>query len=96
MHSIRRVLPQEDYILRLVYTTGETVTVDFEPILRRGGVFAPLRDAEFFRQVALGQGGRYIEWPGGLDFCADALWLEGKRSPKKLTRVGTRGKKSTA
>jgi hypothetical protein len=24
----------------------------------------------------VGEGGRYIEWPGELDFCADALWLQ--------------------
>jgi hypothetical protein len=35
-----------------------------------------LGDRDFFSQVKLDEGGRYIEWPGGLDFCADALWFE--------------------
>ncbi|GGA31829.1 DUF2442 domain-containing protein [Okeania sp. KiyG1] len=30
----------------------------------------------FFSQVKLGEGGRYIEWDGEIDFCADALWFE--------------------
>ena len=30
-------------------------------------------EAGFFSQAAIGKRGRYIQWPGELDFCADAL-----------------------
>jgi hypothetical protein len=62
--------------LRLTYADGGIVTVDFKPLLERGGVFSVLGESDFFSQVSLDEGGRYIEWPGEVDFCADAFWLQ--------------------
>ena len=80
LRTIRSVAPEPNYKLRLIYSAGETIVVDFTPIIQRGGVFAPLSDPAFFSQVSIGERGRYIQWPGELDFCADALWLEGHTS----------------
>ena len=76
LNVISRAIPEHDYTVRLVYSNGETFAADFKPLIRRGGVLAALHDPEVFGQVSVGEGGRYIEWPGGVDFCADALWLE--------------------
>ncbi len=40
------------------------------------GVMADLADAALFAQVGIGERGRSLEWPGDIDFCADALWFE--------------------
>ena len=40
------------------------------------GVFVPWTDYAFFRQASIGEHGRTLTWPGELDFCADALWLQ--------------------
>jgi hypothetical protein len=80
LRTIRSVAPEANYKLRLTYSDGETIVADFTPVIQRGGVFAPLSDPEFFSQVSIGERGRYIQWPGALDFCADALWLEGHTS----------------
>ena len=77
LRTIRSVVPEPNYKLRLTYADGETIVVDFTPVIQRGGVFAPLSDPEFFSQVLIGERGRYVQWPGELDFCVDALWLEG-------------------
>lgn len=70
-----RILPNQHVLLH--YSGGEETVVDFRPLIERGGVFAALADAEFFAQVKIGEHGRYIEWPGNLDFCADALLQQG-------------------
>jgi len=80
LRTIRNVDPEANYKLRLTYSDGETIVADFTPVIQRGGVFAPLSDPAFFSQVSIGESGRYIQWPGELDFCADALWLEGHAS----------------
>ena len=80
LRTICSVAPEPNYKLRLTYADGETIVVDFTPVIQRGGVFAPLSDPAFFSQVSIGERGRYIQWPGELDFCADALWLEGHTS----------------
>jgi len=49
------------------------VIADFTPVVRPGGVFAPLADPAFFAQASLDERGRAVQWPGELEFCADAL-----------------------
>jgi len=59
--------------LWLEYEDGEAGEVDFGPLIKRGGVFAELAEPGVFDQVHIGERGRYVEWPGSVDFCADAL-----------------------
>lgn len=77
LYEIRSVTPQAAARLRLTYADGSTVEIDFAPLIQQGGVYAPLADPAFFARVGIGAGRRFIEWPGGLDFCADALWRQG-------------------
>jgi len=49
--------------------------VDFSAHVGQG-VFAPWTDYAFFRRAAITEHGRILTWPGELDFCADALWLQ--------------------
>jgi len=79
MRTIIEVQPKSDHKLRLRYADGASVEVDFESIIERGGVFTKLADASFFNRVEVGEKGRSICWPGEIDFCADALWIEGQK-----------------
>ncbi len=76
LYIITSITPESNYKLRLIYSNGSEIIVDFQPIINQGGVLAPLSDPELFSQVKLGEGGRYIEWDGGINFCADTLWFE--------------------
>lgn len=69
--------------LRVTYSDGQTIVVDFEPVIRQGGVFAPLANEQIFAQAALGPRGRSVCWPGDIDFCADALWLEAQQENRR-------------
>ncbi len=72
-HAIVSAEPLPGFRLRLTYEDGRIVEADFKPVIARGGVFEPMSRPEVFDQVKIGEHGRYIEWPGELDFCADAL-----------------------
>ncbi len=54
------------------------IEVIFESKIQKGTVTEPLSDQSFFKRAKIASGGRAIEWPGGVDFCADSLWFEGK------------------
>jgi hypothetical protein len=59
----------------LTWANGERTVRSFGHLVGKG-VFAAFADPAFFAQARVGEGGRSLEWPGGLDFCADALWFE--------------------
>jgi len=68
-----------NYRLRLRFRDGVEGTVDLSHLVGKG-VFAAWRDYEFFRRAFLTEHGA-LTWPGELDLCPDALYLEltGKR-----------------
>jgi len=78
LRTISEVHVEPGCHLRLTFAGGSVSVVDFRPLIDRGGVFAALADPKVFSQVALGERGRYIEWPNEVDFCADALWRAGQ------------------
>jgi hypothetical protein len=63
------------HTVALTWQNGQTTVSSFHHLIGRG-VFAPLADPSFFSLVTVGERGRSLEWPGELDFCADALWFE--------------------
>jgi hypothetical protein len=67
--------PAGDYRLELSFTDGTTSEIDLrERIAGRGGVFRPLQDMEFFKQVRVDPEAGTIVWPNGVDFCPDVLY----------------------
>lgn len=77
--TIKAVQPEQELHLRIEYDDGQIIIVDFEPVIRQGGVFAPLADEQLFAQAKPGPRGRSVCWPGDIDFCADALRLEAQQ-----------------
>ena len=80
MRTIVQAIPLSEYKVSLIYSDGESVIVEFEPLIAMGGVYSALSDPGYFAQVSVGEHGRYIQWPGELNFCADALWLDAHSS----------------
>ena len=63
------------YRIRLGYTDGQEYVIDFSAWLQ-SGVLVQLQDSELFAQARIGPQGRSLEFPGGIDFCADALRVD--------------------
>ena len=59
----------------VTWANGETTVNRFGHLVGKG-VFAAVTDPAVFAQVRVGERGRSLEWPGEIDFCADALWFE--------------------
>ena len=69
----------ENYRIHLRFEDGVEGTVDLSRLVGQG-VFVAWRDYAFFRRAFLAAQGA-LTWPGELDLCPDALYLEmtGKR-----------------
>ena len=64
-----------DYRLELGLTDGLRSEIDLgDRVTGRGGVFRPLADVDFFRQVQVEAEAGTIVWPNGVDFCPDVLY----------------------
>lgn len=64
-----------DARLHLVWSDGTTADVDLAATVK-SKAFAPLREATVFATVQVGDWGHSLEWRGGVEMGADALWLE--------------------
>lgn len=63
------------YRLELSFSDGVTGELDFESrVVSRGGIFRPLEDVTFFRQVKVDSEAGTIVWPNEVDFCPDVLY----------------------
>ena len=71
MNKIIAIKLLGDYVLWLQFQDGETRSINFQPLIGKG-VSTPLLDKDYFKQVAIDNGGG-IEWPNGFDFCPNYL-----------------------
>lgn len=87
--------------LTVVFHGGAVRLLDLAQYAARGGAFAGLSDPAYARQFELAFSGYILRWPGGLDFCSDAVFDEGLESQLSLLEPeqavvspakGTRGK----
>lgn len=73
-HRIIKAVPRPGRVMEVVFEGGRKTRLDIGPWIRSGGVWEALKSPAAFRKVSIGPGGRYIEWPGEIDVCADAIW----------------------
>lgn len=71
--KLKSVEPMENYMLRLVYETGEIKTFDVNPYIV-GPWFGALKERGYFNTVTLLPGGIGIEWPDGQDIAPHELY----------------------
>jgi hypothetical protein len=68
-----QVIPDQNFILHLVFTNGEKKLFDCKPYLDLG-VFKELKEKKYFERVKVLDGS--IAWPNGQDLCPDTLYLK--------------------
>ena len=72
---VKSVTYLDGYRLKLRFTNKTEGIIDFrQRILGRGGVFKPLEDIEFFKQVVVDKESGTLLWPNEVDFCPGVLY----------------------
>jgi hypothetical protein len=78
-----------DYRLEIHFSDDTIAELDFHNrILGRGGVFEPLENIDFFKQVTVDNEAGTLVWPNGVDFCPDVLYAEA--TGKSIAEMDTR------
>ena len=87
--SFTRQRSIKDYRLEIHFSDDTIAELDFRNrVAGRGGVFGPLEDVAFFKQVAVDQEAGTLVWPNGVDFCPDVLYAEA--TGKSISEMDTR------
>lgn len=80
---VKSVSYLDGYRLQLRFTDQSEGVIDFQQnIVGRGGVFQPLEDIEFFKQVAVDPVAGTLVWPNDVDFCPDGLYQLAMNNPE--------------
>jgi|GEM_PF-1011577 len=100
MHFIIEAVPQDDYILKLRFRTGQTRLLDMKPLIQKGGVFGRLRDETKFREVQVQDDLGGLVWPSGPDFCPNTAFTESEPyvsdlRPRKRREKGSRSQRTS-
>lgn len=74
LHRIENASFESDREIRLSFADGRRGTISVDLLTRTGGVLNALEDPSIFKQGTIGPQGRCLQWPGDIEFCADALW----------------------
>lgn len=76
------VKPLNEKKLELSFADGLKAVVDMDKVIHKfEGVFAPLQDPDFFRQVKVNPEVGTIVWPNGADICPDVLYSYASGKP---------------
>lgn len=79
-YSITGVTVLGHYRLRLLFEDGTVGDVDLSHLAQRSGVFEPLKDPDYFRQVHVDPEGGTVVWPNGVDLAPETLHEAARRS----------------
>jgi hypothetical protein len=98
LYEITEAVPHSDHTVTVTWADGARGVVNFAPFLARGGVFATLKDPDYFvREMRILRGGIGLAWPNEVDFSADGLRHDafpkeqtGEYDEPVETAVGTR------
>jgi hypothetical protein len=72
LNEVKHIEYRSGYRYLVEFDDGINAVIDFSDYLRRGPVFAPLRDMQFFRSARI-EGGT-IAWPNGADIAPETLY----------------------
>ncbi|MGH8590911.1 MAG: DUF2442 domain-containing protein [Gammaproteobacteria bacterium] len=80
--DVVEVKPLDGHNLELTFKDGLRAVVNMDQVIKRfDGVFAPLNDPEYFRQVRVEPEFGTIVWPNGADVCPDVLYSYASGEP---------------
>ena len=72
--------PLEGYLVRVRFEDGTSADVDLSYLREYGGVFEPLRDPDYFRQLRADLELGTIVWPNEADIAPETLYAHARGS----------------
>ncbi len=71
--------PREGYAVHVRFEDSTSADVDLSYLLDYGGIFEPLRDLDYFRQLKADRDAGTIVWPNQADIAPETLYAHAQR-----------------
>lgn len=71
--------PVHGYTVRVRFEDGTVAEIDLSYLADYGGVFEPLRDRDYFRQLRADRAAGTIVWPNEADIAPETLYAHAQR-----------------
>jgi Protein of unknown function (DUF2442) len=71
--------PRDGYTVHVRFEDGTSADVDLSYLADYGGVFAPLREPAYFRQLRADHEAGTIVWPNDADIAPETLYAHAQR-----------------
>lgn len=75
--------PREGYAVYVCFEDSTSADVDLSYLLDYGGIFEPLRDPEYFRQLKADLDAGTIVWPNEADIAPETLYAHAQSHANK-------------
>ncbi len=72
-------------VVRVRFEDGTAADVDLSYLLDYGGVFEPLRDPDYFRQLRADRDAGTIVWPNDADIAPESLYAAAQKHTTVLS-----------
>lgn len=83
-HHLLQAACLREFKVYLEFDDGTKGVIDLEDKAKRGGVFEPLHDTRYFRQLRLDKELGTICWPNGADLAPEFLYQRLKAAPLQV------------
>lgn len=80
--------PSTDYVVHVCFEDGLSADVDLSYLLDYGGVFEPLWDLDYFRQLRADSEAGTIVWPNEADIAPETLYARAQQETGTTAQVG--------
>jgi hypothetical protein len=77
--------PRNGYTVHVRFQDGTSADVDLSYLTEYGGVFEPLRDPDYFRQLRADPEAGTIVWPNDADLAPETLYAHAQRRATATT-----------
>lgn len=84
MNEIRAVRHLRGHLLYVEFDNGMAGEIDLSAYPRKGPIFAPLADIDYFRMVRIDGG--TLAWPNGADIAPERLYELVAKAPREAPK----------
>jgi len=71
--------PRDGHVVRVLFEDGVGAEINLSYLVDYGGVFEPLSDPQYFRQLRADPEAGTIVWPDGADVAPETLYSHAQR-----------------